>query len=440
MEGRDCIVCDIGSGLTKVGLASDYMPSVIVPTIVGRPVVRDHLKYSRHLVSEPSTENIPEEYLVLRKPATDEKPSTSLFQSVGELYVGSDARERQSFLDLSRPVDKGIVRSWTDVEAIFEKLFSSMSLNDRVLTPSNQRPKKTSAATDSRSCISMDSKSVVITDSMSNSISGRLKIIEMMFETFSFDRFNLSPSAALTLASRGSTSGLVVDVGDTKTEIVPVVSGFVQKGSIRTSDLGGRTVTNRLMDLLKLGDSANYRLDRDRDFYMMERAKENLCYVATDLGEERYLADTTALLSQQLTLPDKTLVVNSERFMASEILFQPGFLGDFDRLGIPGLVTESIQTCAIDLRQSLFKSIVLSGGSSLIPGFTSRLRQELTTTSIGGIGIDDTPTRQFSAFIGGCVMAQTTVSDNGWWIDKKEYEERGSSACIQRLFAPPPAS
>ena len=422
-EGRDCIVCDVGSGFIKIGLASDLIPSIVAPTVVGRPVVRDHARYSRHIVNELASENSFDEYMVLRKPG-DEKGSSN--RGSDNIYVGQEARDSQSFLDLSRPVEKGIVKNWDELERIFSHFFSSLRNTEsesRILTPSNKRP------------VSMEQiigGSVVLTDMVSGiPQKQREKLIEMMFETFSFNRVNISASAALVLASRGATSGLVLDVGDTKTEIVPVVSGFMQKSGIKISDLGGRTVTDRFIDLLKRSDSANYKLDKDRDFFLLERAKENYCYIASDLGEERYIAETTGLLSQQLTLPDKTVVMNAERFMAGEIFFEPRFLGDPDRLGLPALVNESIQNCAIDNRQMLSRSVVLAGGATLMPGFARRLSKEL------GHCVDESPTRQFSAFNGGCVMAQTS-ENNGWWIEKREFKEKGAAACVQRLFASAP--
>ena len=422
VDDDNCIVCDAGSGFMKLGLASELYPSIVAPTIVGRPVVRDHARYSRHIVTEPASENSIDEYIVLRKPV-DEKS----YRLGGDMFVGIEARDSQSFLDLSRPIDKGIVKNWDELEQIFSTFFSSLrncgNAENRILTPSNKRP------------VSVDSPvggSVVLTDLVSGiPAKQREKLIEIMFETFAFNRANISASAALVLASRGATSGLVVDVGDTKTEIVPVVSGFVQKSGIKTTDLGGRTVTNRFIDLLKRSDCMNYRLHPERDFFLLERAKEDLCYIASDLGEERYLADTTGLLTHQLTLPDKTVVMNAERFMAGEIFFEPRYLGDPDRLGIPALISESIQNCAIDLRQSLTRSVVLAGGATLMPGFARRLGKEL------GNPVDESPSRQFSAFTGGCVMAQTSDS-NGWWIERGEFQEKGASACVARLFASAP--
>jgi actin-related protein 2 len=430
VAGQDCIVCDAGSGFMKLGLASELFPSIVAPTIVGRPVVRDHLRYSRHIVSENvANENMLDEYIVLRKEQgpvrsmhPDDKPTSGLVQRIpsGDMYIGKAARDQQSYLDLSRPIERGIVKDWEEMERVFEEYFANLRTSEseqRVLTPSNQRTKRPE---------SNSASSIVLTD-MVSTVPGRQreKLLELMFEKFSFERSNISPAAALTLAGKGLSTGLVVDVGDTKTEIVPVVSGFVQKGSVRTSDLGGRTVTNRFIDLLKRGDSANYMLDKERDFFLMEREKENICYVATDLGEERYLADTTPLLTQHLKLPDKTLVANSERFLAPEILFQPGFLGDPDKLGISQLIQDSVQSTAIDLRQGLMRSIVLSGGGTMVPGFVPRLRKDLAMPAI-----DECATRQFSAYIGGCVMANTASDESNWWIGKKEYQEKGPSACL----------
>ena len=419
-ELSDCIVVDVGSGQIKAGLACDTVPRLRVPTIVGRPVVRDHEKYSRHLVDDCMEENLLDEYMVLRRSAKTEKnysSGSSLFGS-SSVYVGREAREKQALLELSRPVEQGIVKNYSDMESIFESVFSHLrGGRSPILTPSNQQQLRSDDGAGG---------SVVLTETFSMATDKqREKLFELMFETFQFERVNVSASAALTLAARGATSGLVVDIGDAKTEIVPVISGFVHKGAVKNSSVAGRTVTERLMDLLRRADGANYKLDKERDFFTMERIKENMCYVATDLMEERHIADTTNLLSAQLALPDKTLVMNGEKFLAPEVLFQPRYLGDPDKLGVADLVKESVNNSPIDNRTGLMRSIVLAGGSTLFPGFTERLHADLAKDVAGGIYIDAGPGRDHSAFTGGCVMASTCQTE-GWWTSRKEYMEKGS--------------
>ena len=56
----------------------------------------------------------------------------------------------------------------------------------------------------------------------------------------------------------------------------------------------------------------------------MRQIKEKLCYVCNDAKREMKLAEETTVLVSSYTLPDgRVIKIGSERFQASEALFQP---------------------------------------------------------------------------------------------------------------------
>lgn len=59
-----------------------------------------------------------------------------------------------------------------------------------------------------------------------------------------------------------------------------------------------------------------------------------------------------------------------------EFLFNPQLAG-FSGIGIHELIQEAITACDIDLRPHLYNNIIVSGGSTLFPGFVDRLSSEL---------------------------------------------------------------
>lgn len=78
-----------------------------------------------------------------------------------------------------------------------------------------------------------------------------------------------------------------------------------------------------------------------------------------------------------LQLPDgRVITVGAERFSAPEALFQP-HLVDIERKGLAEMIFGTIQAAAMDLRPGLYKHIVLSGGSTMYPGLSSRLEREI---------------------------------------------------------------
>jgi len=174
-------------------------------------------------------------------------------------------------------------------------------------------------------------------------------------------------------------------------------------------------------------------------------------------------------------LPDKSVLdVGWERFHVPEILFNPslirqspppwlrtdpstapgadGATSDASALSpgaaelaamipdgvmsLPELVSECIRACDTDMRRELWGGIVVSGGTSLLPGLTERLHSrlnELVPQMSMKVKLISPPTpqeRRFSVWIGGSILA-SLGSFQQLWISKQEFEEHGASI-IQR--------
>ena len=172
----------------------------------------------------------------------------------------------------------------------------------------------------------------------------------------------------------GLSSGVVVDSGDGVTHIVPVYESTVLNHLTRRLDVAGRDVTRNLIALLL---RRGYALNRTADFETVRQIKEKLCYVSYDLELDQKLSEDTTVLVESYTLPDGRVIrVGSERFEAPECLFQP-HLVDVEQPGIAEFLFNTIQSADVDIRSSLYKAIVLSGGSSMYPGLPSRMEKEI---------------------------------------------------------------
>ena len=172
----------------------------------------------------------------------------------------------------------------------------------------------------------------------------------------------------------GLSSGVVVDSGDGVTHIVPVYESTVLNHYTKRLDVAGRDVTRNLIALLL---RRGYALNRTADFETVRQIKEKLCYVSYDLELDQKLSEETTVLVDSYTLPDGRVIrVGSERFEAPECLFQP-HLVDVEQPGIAEFLFNTIQGVDVDIRSSLYKAIVLSGGSSMYPGLPSRMEKEL---------------------------------------------------------------
>lgn len=384
------VICDTGTGIIKAGFAHEQEPSLNFPNLVGRPMLRADGGLSKDW-------------------------------KVRDLMIGDDANAARSMLQLSRPISNGVVQNWDDMEAVWEYTFARLGV-----TPSEHK--------------------VVQTEAALNPKKNREKMVECMFERFGFQSVNVSVQAILALNSQGLTSGFVVDAGDGVTHLVPVMEGYLEPSLVQRVNLAGRHVTEHLMKLLV---GQGQPLNSTADVETVREMKQKLCYVALDPEAEKKLARETTLVDRVYTLPDsRTMRVGAERFMAPEILFNPHLQGRLDGEGLAGLVFDTIRRSDMNVQKEYFSHIVLSGGTTMFPGFSSRLEKDLRQLYLEKVlrgdterakkfkcCVEDPPRRQHMVFLGGALMAQSyeQQASSPWWISRKEYDECGAGV-VHRLI------
>lgn len=163
--------------------------------------------------------------------------------------------------------------------------------------------------------------------------------------------------------------------------------------------------------------------------------KENHCYVAVDYSREQ--KNFNFYSEKTYVLPDGKIVsVGRERFRAPEILFQPGMVGK-ESGGIHELMHRSIQSCAIDTRKVFYNNVVLSGGTTLIPGMDDRLQVELSRLSQRRNKVRIVSARKlnrlYATWIGGSIVC-SLPSFKQMWVTKREYEEYGPFIIHEKCF------
>ena len=76
-------------------------------------------------------------------------------------------------------------------------------------------------------------------------------------------------------------------------------------------------------------------------------------------------------------MPDGQVIqLGSEKYKAPEILFKPDTIG-LEWPGVHEMVINSIKKCDIDVRKTLYNSIIVAGGTSLLTGFNERLHKAI---------------------------------------------------------------
>jgi len=386
-DSKKVIVCDNGTGFVKCGFAGSNFPHAIFPSLVGRPILR----------AEEKVEGV----------------------EIKDIMVGEVASKLRSMLQLSYPMENGIVRNWEDMEHLWNHTFREVL---KINPP--------------------DTK-ILLTEPPMNPIKNREKMAEAMFEKYQFNAVYVAIQAVLTLYAQGLLTGVVVDSGDGVTHIVPVYEGFALPHLTRRLDVAGRDVTRYLIKLLLL---RGYAFNRTADFETVRQIKEKLCYVGYDLQLETKLAQETTVLVENYTLPDgRVIKVGSERFEAPEALFQPQLV-DVEAVGVAEQLYNTIQAADIDIRSEFYKHIVLSGGSTMYPGLPSRLEKEIKqlylTRTLNGdtsrldkfkVRIEDPPRRKHMVFLGGAVLADIMKDKEDFWVTRKEYQELGVTRALAKL-------
>lgn len=287
----------------------------------------------------------------------------------------------------------------------------------------------------------LDEHPVLLTETPHNPTSHRLQLAEIFFETFHAPALFVAPPAVLSLYASGRTTGVVLDVGEGVTHCIPVYEGYALPHSIVRSDLAGMDVTKRLQLLLRKSGLA-FSTTAELDF--SSKMKEDVCYVSNvpptkrdnDYDTENISggvggvgsASTKDTSKAQYQLPDGQVVhLSNERHRSSEVLFQPSLIGSEER-PIHDVLLTSILQSDMDLRSTLFSNIVLSGGSTLLPGLGDRLLYEVRSRAPERtrIRISAPPERKESAWVGGSILASLATFKN-MWVGRSEYEEYGSS-------------
>lgn len=123
---------------------------VVFPSIVGRPILR-----------------------------AEERVGTSIIK---DIMVGDEAAENRNFLQVSQPMEHGIVRNWEDMKHLWDYTF------------------------DEKLRINTQGRKVLLTEPPMNPKVNRQRMCQVMFEEYGFGSVYVAIQAVLTLYAQGAFS------------------------------------------------------------------------------------------------------------------------------------------------------------------------------------------------------------------------------------------
>ncbi|XP_039091277.1 actin-85C-like [Hyaena hyaena] len=367
------LVCDYGSGFSKVGFAGTEAPLGVFPTLLGK-LRQDNLL------------------------AGVEKE---------DCFLGDEAQQKRGELSLQYPVSRAAITSWDNMEKIWHHSFY------QVLR------------------VAPEEHPLMMTEPPLTTASNKEKVSQILFETFNVPALYVANLGVLSLYASGQTSGTTVESGEGMTYVVPVIDGCPLPQSTVQVDLAGQDLT---MFLLQLLTRSGHSLVTTGELEYIRSIKEQYCYVALDFDREKINTDSPSY-AQKCQLPDgQEVTLGQEKFLCPEVLFQADLIGRND-LGIHMKAFQSISSCSRDFWKVLFSHIILSGGTCSCPGLRFRMQRELSSLVSPSISVkvSTCPYSTYSAWMGGSILCSLSTFKD-MWVTSQEYQDIGSSVISRRSF------
>ncbi|XP_037230809.1 actin-like protein 6B isoform X3 [Falco rusticolus] len=377
-------------------------------------------------------------------------------------------------MEVLSPLKNGMIEDWECFQAILDHTYGKHVKSEPALHP------------------------VLMSEAPWNTRAKREKLTELMFEHYNIPAFFLCKTAVLTAFANGRSTGLVLDSGATHTTAIPVHDGYILQQGIVKSPLAGDFISMQCRELfqemnidivppymiaakplpqpwggsfplapplpispapmpplrspppqepVREGAPPNWKkkeklpqVSKSWHNYTCNEVIQDFQASVLQVSDSPYDEQVAAQMpTVHYEMPNGyNTDYGAERLRIPEGLFDPsnvkGLSGN-TMLGVGHVVTTSIGMCDIDIRPGLYGSVIVTGGNTLLQGFTDRLNRELSQKTppsmrLKLIASNSTMERRFSPWIGGSILASLGTFQQ-MWISKQEYEE-GGKQCVER--------
>lgn len=367
------IIIDLGSSEIRLGYSREMEPKIIFPNYIGEP------KYNKIL-----------------------KVFNRDNEEIKERFLGNDCSPYLGIIKLRYPVQHGVFIKDTDISLVFNYIYKSLDINKEQIK----------------------NHQLLLTEPLLNPNDNREKIASILFEKYQVPGLYFATQPILSLFAASSTSGTILESGDGVTQVCSVFDGYSIPSSFIRYNYGGRDITEYLQQLLK---KRGHHLNSDTEYLFVKNMKEKFCYSSTGLGDYSIIKKSE-INKTKVPLPDcKEIILDSEKNIASQVLFLPAIAGK-NCLGVHQMVVTSIGKVDLELRTKLYSSIILSGGNSLLKTFGENVHNEVKNLVPRNTKVKThTPQRPtLSAWTGGSIITSLELFKD-MWVTQKDWEENGKN-------------
>ncbi|KAK3578753.1 hypothetical protein CHS0354_035654 [Potamilus streckersoni] len=258
-------------------------------------------------------------------------------------------------------------------------------------------------------------------------------LMKILVDKFHMKGACMVQQSLLALYSYRTDTGIIVDIGN-RMEVLPIYEGVLIEGGVSRQVCGGQKVADSLhISLLE----NKYKFSTPVEKLIVRYIMEKSCYVVEDYSEAKKKCDAdpdsfrTTVSLNNFDLPEGahlSVTHDYSCFKSAEGLFNTDLWG-IDYPTIQRLVFQAIQACPMDSRKHMYRSIYLSGGVTMLPGFAERLQTELKKLAPPSVVVEvhASPQRYHSAYIGACTLAGMDVFEKSC-ISAEEWRQMGTKA------------
>ena len=351
------IVIDNGTSFTKMGYSGNIDPSFVIPTVISN--VDNKNKSNISSKADEFNFSIGEEAINLLKESKTDK--------------------------LIYPMKDGIIDNWDMMEKFwFKSIYDYLNCDP-------------------------EEHYFVLSEPTLNTPKNRENMAEIFFEIFNVPGLYICDQARLSIygiekvpsqftyqdnsiqeKAIKSFTGLVINLGDGLTQIVPVCQEYpVECSIIKQFPITGKNINTFIRQMLK--ERGENIPTQDLPYAIME-LKEKYGYLPRDIIEEiskfdkkknengKYVQSPKFKKMEgvgRITNKPYSINLGYERFLGPESFFSPEIIDKNFKESIDEIIDLTIQQCPIEYRQLLYSNIILTGGNGFFKNIDRKLESLL---------------------------------------------------------------